>query len=242
MIDQLNFEGKNKVEIAIERLRTFEPPEGYYVAISGGKDSDVILKLCELAGVKFDVHHQHTTLDAPETVHFIKDNIKSCDIDYPEKSIWKLIIDNGTPPTRLMRYCCRELKEYGGDGRTKVLGVRWQESTGRKNNRKLVELCYKTQTRTVNPIVDWTESEIWEFHKKYNLMHNKLYDEGYSRVGCIGCPQKSKEARLKDFERYPKYKDQFIRTFDKMIKKRKSKGLKTTWKTGQEVFDWWINL
>ena len=52
MINQIDIEGRSKVDIAIERLRQFEPKEPYYVAISGGKDSDVIVKLCELAGVK----------------------------------------------------------------------------------------------------------------------------------------------------------------------------------------------
>ena len=113
MINQINFEGKNKVDIAIERLKAFEPKEGYYVAISGGKDSDVIVKLCELANVKYDLHHQHTTLDAPQTVYYIRDTYPNCEIDYPETSAWKLIEKQGVPPTRLMRYCCKILKEYG---------------------------------------------------------------------------------------------------------------------------------
>lgn len=162
MINQINFEGKNKVEIAIERLRQFEPKEKpYYVAISGGKDSDVIVKLCELAKVKHELYHQHTTADAPQTVRYIKAIYPKCNIDYPDKSIWKLIEEQGIPPTRLMRYCCKVLKEYGGEGRTKVLGVRWSESTGRKNNRRLTEICYKNYTVTVNPIIDLTEQECW---------------------------------------------------------------------------------
>lgn len=160
MINQINFEGKNKVDIAIERLKAFEPKEGYYVAISGGKDSDVIVKLCELANVKYDLHHQHTTLDAPQTVYYIRDTYPNCEIDYPETSAWKLIEKQGVPPTRLMRYCCKILKEYGGEGRTKVLGVRWAESTGRKNNRRMTEMCYKNHTVTVNPIIDWSEAEV----------------------------------------------------------------------------------
>ena len=173
MINQINIEGKSKIDIALERLKTFEPKEEpYYVAISGGKDSDVIVKLCELAGVKYELYHQHTTADAPQTVRYIRETYPSCHIDYPEIPIWKLIEKQGVPPTRLMRYCCKILKEYGGEGRTKVLGVRWSESTGRKNNRKMVELCYKNYTKTINPIIDWTEAEVWEFHKLYNLPHN----------------------------------------------------------------------
>ena len=169
MINQLNFEGKNKIEIAIDRLKEFEPKDKpYYVCISGGKDSDVIAKLCELAEVKYELWHQHTTADAPETVRYIRETYPTCNIDKPNTSLWELIEKQGVPPTRLMRYCCKELKERGGEGRTKVLGVRWSESTGRKNKRRLTEMCYKNYTVTINPIIDWTDSEVWEFHKLYN--------------------------------------------------------------------------
>lgn len=242
MINQIDIYGKDKVQIAIEILQQFVPPEGYYVAISGGKDSDVIAKLCDLANIKYDLHHQHTTADAPETVRYIRNTYPNCKIDYPDKSIWKLIEEQGVPPTRLMRYCCKTLKEYGGEGRTKVLGVRWSESTGRKNNRRLTEMCYKNHTVTINPIIDWNESEVWEFHKAYNLPHNPLYDQGCKRIGCIMCPQKGKKGMLEDAKRFPKYKDNYLRAFDKMLKVREKKGLKTTWKTPDDVFNWWINL
>ena len=243
MINQLNFEGKNKIEIAIDRLKEFEPKDKpYYVCISGGKDSDVIAKLCELAEVKYELWHQHTTADAPETVRYIRETYPTCNIDKPNTSLWELIEKQGVPPTRLMRYCCKELKERGGEGRTKVLGVRWSESTGRKNKRRLTEMCYKNYTITINPIIDWTESEVWEFHKLYNLPHNPLYDEGYKRVGCIGCPQKGKKGMLEDFKRFPKYKQIYLNSFKRMLKVRKEKGLETTWKTPEEVYEWWINL
>lgn len=242
MLGQLNFEGKNKIEIAIDRIKIFEPSEGYYVAISGGKDSDVIKALCDMAEVKYDLHHQHTTADAPQTVRYIREIYPECEIDYPAKSIWQLIIENGTPPTRLMRYCCRELKEYGGEGRRKILGVRWSESSKRKNNRRLTEQCYKNNTFTVNPIIDWTDADVWEFHKIYNLPHNVLYDEGFKRVGCIMCPQKGKKAMLEDAKKFPKYYENYLRTFEKMLEKRKEKGLKTTWKSSKEVMEWWLNI
>ena len=48
---------ERKIETAIKRLQSFEPPEGYYVAFSGGKDSQCIYHLCKLGGVKFDAHY-----------------------------------------------------------------------------------------------------------------------------------------------------------------------------------------
>ena len=65
---------------------------------------------------------------------------------------------------------------------------------------------------------------------------------GYKRVGCIGCPQKGKKGMEEDFKRFPKYKENYLKAFRKMLKVRKTKGLKTTWKTAEEVFEWWINL
>lgn len=241
MIYQIDFEGNDKIQTAIERIQTFYT-EPYYVGISGGKDSDVIVKLLELSGCKYELHHQHTGLDAPQTVRYIRKQYPGTVIDYPKKTIWQLIIENGTPPTRRMRYCCRELKEYGGEGRFKALGIRWQESSKRKNNRKMIELCYKNMTKTLNPIIDWTEQEIWEFHKIYKIPHNPLYDMGYSRVGCIMCPQKGKKAMLQDAKMFPKYYEQYLRTFDKMLKARQNKGLKTTWKNSKDVMEWWLNI
>ena len=95
-----------KERIAIERLKSFEPDDGYYLCYSGGKDSDVIKILANLANVKHECVHNLTTVDAPETVRYIQSQ-KDVRIDRPELSMWRLIEKKMMPPTRLMRYCCR---------------------------------------------------------------------------------------------------------------------------------------
>ena len=72
MIHQLDFNGKDKVDKAIERLQTYEPQEGYYLCFSGGKDSVVIKALADMAGVKYDAHYNVTGIDPPALVAFIK--------------------------------------------------------------------------------------------------------------------------------------------------------------------------
>ena len=118
---------KEKEEQAIARLKLFEPREGiedpYYLAYSGGKDSDTILILAQLAGVRFEAHHNLTTVDAPETVYYVRSHPEVI-IHRPELTMWQLIVKKGLPPTRLMRYCCSELKERGGQGRRVITGVR----------------------------------------------------------------------------------------------------------------------
>lgn len=108
--------------------------------------------------------------------------------------------------------------------------------------RRAVEVCFRTRKTLVNPIIDWTDEDVWEFIHKYNVPYCKLYDEGYKRLGCIGCPMANADGQRRDFERYPKYRDQYIRSFQKMVDRRNAKGIagKLDWKTGQDVFDWWI--
>ena len=135
-----------KEKRAIEYLKAFEPKtEPYYLCYSGGKDSDVIRILASLAGVKHDIVNNHTTVDAPETVRYIR-SIPDIIINYPEKTMWQLIVEKGMPPTRLVRYCCAELKERGGKSRVKITGVRKEESVARAENGGLVKIIGKPKT------------------------------------------------------------------------------------------------
>ena len=134
----------DKVEIAIKRLKAFEPKEGYYVAFSGGKDSQCVYHLCKMAGVKFDAHYNVTSVDPPELIRFIKKNYQDVVFERQHDkhgkpiTMWSLIPDHGIPPTRIIRYCCEKLKETNGDGRFTVTGVRAAESSNRKRNQGVI--------------------------------------------------------------------------------------------------------
>lgn len=163
LIQESLFEGANKVEKAIDALKTFEPPEGYYVAFSGGKDSVVIKALCDMAGVKYDAHYRITSVDPPELVRFIKEKHPDVSMDYPRYSdgtvatMWNLIPKKRMPPTRLVRYCCDVLKESGGEGRMTVTGVRWAESNNRKNNQGKVTIYNADKELEEHP--DFTKTD-----------------------------------------------------------------------------------
>lgn len=109
---------------SVERLKEHEPPEGYYVAFSGGKDSIVILKLCQLAGVKYHAHYHMTTIDPRGLSTFIRKNYPEVSIDYPyykgkRINYYDLVSKKGLP-NRRVRWCCQMLKEVGG-GKTAQL-------------------------------------------------------------------------------------------------------------------------
>lgn len=274
MLGQLNMYGKDKVQVAIERFRAFEPPDGYYLAFSGGKDSVVIKALADMASVKYDAHYNITSVDPPELVRFVKlfkDVKREC--QYWEKdgdfhkagdpiTMWNLIPEKRMPPTRIVRYCCRYLKESSGANRFVVTGVRKAESakrsgragleiengkTGKRNcvdpdnpDQGLIHMCQTKASRFLNPIIDWEDTDVWEFIKTYKIDYCKLYDQGHKRLGCVGCPMAGTKRRERDFNRYPKIKQAYIRAFDRMIQGRINRGLDCNWKTGQEVMDWWI--
>lgn len=272
-----------KEKRAIEYLKAFEPEENpYYLCYSGGKDSDCIRILAKLAGVKHDIVHNLTTVDAPETVKYIK-SVPDIIIDKPKLTMWQLIVKKKMPPTRLARYCCSELKERGGKGRLKITGVRWAESNNRKESsgiikvigkpvtiqreadadgiryrinkqggmilnddndtsRRFVEHCYRTTSTMVNPIVDWLNEEVWEFLHYYGCESNPLYQCGLKRIGCIGCPIGGGKCMNREFARYPKYRAQYVRTFDKMLEARRENGLEVNaaWRDGESVMKWWV--
>lgn len=291
MLGQLKFGSDgvihDKVEAAIARLKAFEPHEGYYVAFSGGKDSQCVYHLCKMGGVQFDAHYNVTSVDPPELVRFIKKNYPDVHFDYPRDkdgkviTMWNLIPRKQMPPTRLARYCCEYFKESSGKGRITVTGVRWAESANRAGNqgvavfwgkpkrtektaqeigaeykinkngnvilnddndeaRRMVEHCYRTQKTMVNPIVDWEDTDVWEFLNTNGIEHCCLYDQGYKRLGCIGCPMNT--AAAADLLKYPTYRKNYIKAFDRMIANNKAHGIKmqANWCDGEGVMRWWL--
>ena len=254
---------RDKVAIAIDRLRAFEPEEGYYLAFSGGKDSQCIYHLAVEAGVKFDAHYNVTGVDHPELIYFMRRNYSDVTREPYKVSMWRMIEKKGLP-TRTKRFCCAELKEKGGEGRIVITGVRWEESTARSKrrpfeimtakkegkmlfndndeDRRMFETCIKKGKRIVNPIIDWLEEDVWEYLNSRKIEHCKLYDEGYKRLGCIGCPMSAhQEQVLKD---YPKFYNAYYRAVERFLpaylERCKAKGREPFRKTAQELMDWWI--
>lgn len=232
----------SQIEKSIEILKLFEPQDGYYLAFSGGKDSVVLLDLAKKSGVKFDAHYHITSADPPELVNFVK-TFKEVSMDHPGTSLWKLIPKKLMPPTRRNRYCCSVLKECGGEGRVVITGVRSAESPRRKKQHR-VSQCLSKNKMLVNPILDWSDDEVWEYIKTQKLRYCELYDQGFNRLGCIGCPIGTIGGRKKEFERWPKYKDAYIRAFDRMLKERIVRGKQkepTKWKSAELVMEWWMS-
>ncbi len=235
-LQQLNFEGQNRVDVAIARIKQFCPPEGYYLAFSGGKDSVVIYDLAVKAGVKFDAHYNRTGIDPPELVRFIQGNYPDIVWEKPKENIWKLIERKGMP-RRQARFCCEYLKEHTGDGRLVMTGIRWQESS-RRRRRHMVEACVQGRgKRFIHPVIDWSESEVWEYIHSRALSYCSLYDEGFKRIGCVLCPMTRDTER--QIQRWPKIAEAWRRASARHYNKGRPSSMRFA--SVDEFWHWWLD-
>lgn len=266
---------REKINRSILILKKMEPialryrDYGFIGAFSGGKDSQVIRQLLNLAEVAHIMKYQWTTIDPPEVIHFIKEEYPDVIIERPNETFWQLCYRNGLLPTQYKRFCCRELKETKDSHCVTITGVRAAESPRRKK-RQEVEIqtrrrhpdyvrgsldefnmyrethvdCIEGKDKLiVNPIIDWSEEDVWDFLHYMDIPSCELYDRGYNRIGCLFCPMASRRS-LHMMERdYPKYREAFIRLIHRIREKRVQNGGHDIYQTltDEEVFSAWLN-
>ncbi len=235
----------------------YDAEQGYYLAFSGGKDSQALYHMTQLAGVRFQGHMNLTSVDPPEVIRFVKKNYPEVELIKPGKSIFQHAIEKQILPTIRVRWCCAEYKETAGAGKVTLIGIRKAESSRRAkrneveiNNRKFsgdldgleeyrqeqkakrarrkskeqgVNITNADEEKTlgcihgkesllISPIIYWTEQDVWEFLNDVVMVpHCSLYDEGWHRIGCIGCPMSSHKQKMLENERYPHIKRGWIR-------------------------------
>lgn len=111
------------------------------------------------------------------------------------------------------------------------------------DSRRTVEQCYKQNLTNINPIIDWEDSDVWQFIKAEKVPYCELYDEGFQRLGCIGCPLASVKHREREFLRWPKFKTAYLKAFDRMLQERDKRGKErrdNMFSSPQSVFNWWM--
>lgn len=228
---------------------------GYFLAFSGGKDSQCLYHVAKLAGVKFVPYMSLTSVDPPEVIRFVKQQYPDVHFIKPKKSIYQYAVENQILPTQRVRWCCNEYKEHAGAGKVTLVGIRHAESS-RRAKRNEVEISnqnfsgtlegldeyrekrnskkrkskknksvsivtasgertlgclYGKETLLISPIIHWTFADVWEFLNKLGVAHCELYDQGFTRIGCICCPMSSIKHKREELARYPHVKRNWIK-------------------------------
>lgn len=112
--------------------------------------------------------------------------------------MWK-----GRFPSRKAQFCTEQLKtvplvEYQmalvdqGFGVVSWQGVRRDESANRKNAKKMERVGPRLWQ--FRPIVEWTAQQTVDYSLARGLLLNRLYSEGFDRVGCMPCINCGKKA------------------------------------------------
>lgn len=255
---------QEKIRYSVELMRkaeklalAYDPVDGFYNTFSGGKDSQCLYHIVQMAGVKHKTHMSLTSVDPPEVIRFVRKHYPDVELIKPKRSIFQSAIDKKILPTMRVRWCCAEYKEAAGAGKVTLIGIRHAESSRRAgrneveiNNRKfsgnLEELeqyrkdnnhpkrghkskgfkettivnadgerilgCIRGQeSLLISPIIHWSDSDVWTFLNILGIAHCELYDQGFHRIGCIGCPMSQPKQKAIENKRWPHVKCNWIK-------------------------------
>jgi len=174
---------------------------------------------------------ENTGVEYPETIQFIKEirdlwGITNFIETKPEKTFWQCVKEYGYPRSKSNRtqekgkkgkrpLCCEYLKERPGKKVLKnfdavFLGITAMESHQRQMRAVTHGTCYYAiadKIKKIHPLLYFTEPEIWELHTRMGIPHNKVYDLGVDRCGCMPCTA------------YKKWKENLQMTNPKMYRK-----------------------
>ena len=257
-----------KIEYSVHLIRKSEkmalrldPENGFYNTFSGGKDSQCLYHLVKLAGVKAKTHMNLTSVDPPEVIRFVKKEYPDVELIKPKMSIYDMAKKKHILPTRRFRWCCAEFKETSGVGKVTLIGVRKAESARRakrgeistnikgkrseetfdqwsEHEENMVACVGGKDKIIVSPIIYWTERDVWEFLNVNGIPHCELYDEGYTRIGCICCPMSQPRQKAKEIKHWPHVKRNWLKTIQWLIDNGYIDHNFTDAETG---FKWWIS-
>lgn len=251
---------ENKIANSIEFLRRGEKlalqmsDEGYFLAFSGGKDSQVLLWLAKQANVKYKAYYSVTTNDPPANVRFIRDNYSEVTFLHPKENFYKLVEKHGLPVMH-KRFCCSILKETAGVGYVTLVGVRRAESakrqhytdfaiiSKRKEHQNQIKTldevtaaehqCIKGKDKVlIRPMLEYTDEDVWDIIKNFNLPKNPCYQYS-ARIGCMFCPFASTKQIEMYEQMYPRAKAKIIAS----LAGYKSKGSYEL--SAEEYYDIW---
>lgn len=215
-----------------------------YAGNSGGKDSAVLDHLLQRAGIKYESYYTNTTIDPKGTIRHIRENYPHTKILHPKLSFYELVEKKGLP-TRLNRYCCDILKEYGSVGRAVFEGVRSCESTNRQGRDYIQCDRRKSQkgSKHIYPLYDWSDKDIWDYIEKHNIKLAPAYGLGLKRLGCVGCPQVTKKGQREfEFSLYPRVYDQIKRSISKGMNNNPQWKITQLSKCDSQIaMDWWLS-
>lgn len=231
---------ERKIDFAIKLLRSIPQDGPIEISYSGGKDSDVILRLAQMAGIPHEAIYKQTSIDPPGTTAHAKE--MGATIIRPRKTFIQIVRENSYP-TRFSRFCCKYLKEYPIHARA-VQGIRREESTARAKRYKEPEDCRVfpggERVRRYLPILEWTLEDVTRFIQEQGIKCAPVYYDKAGnfcparRLGCVICPMASDNG-ISGYKQYPKLLRPMCRAADDYLTAHPNANAAKYFKDGYEL-------
>ena len=176
----------------------------------------------------FVIWHYNVIIDPPELMRFIMSEHPDVKWERAKKKngekrspFFRRIREKLMVPTRFRRWCCNEYKHTKGPkGCTRILGIRIEESAKRKSRYTACVMPKAAGRQEIYPIRLWTHDNVWQFIRGWKIPYCSLYDEGFERLGCVGCPLGTPKHRMAEFARWPKFEQQWRAACDFVVAER----------------------
>lgn len=190
--------GKTSAEVISSFLKKYKDKIAF--ASSMGAEDQIITHLIAQINKPIKIFTLDTGRLFPETFDLIDKTQKRYKIDFeiyfPKSAeVQEMVNSKGInlfyESIENRKQCCnirkieplqRALKEVD----VWICGLRREQSPTR-TEMQIVEWDSFNGLLKINPLIEWTEKEIWEYVKEHNIPYNTLHDKGFNSIGCQPC-------------------------------------------------------
>ena len=195
-----DFEDLTTADIVTWALERFSPRVGLACSFQA-KESVLIDLMHRVRGADFRLFTLDTGRLNQETYDCM-DAIRErygvqIEVFFPEATgVEKMVRENGLNlfynSVELRKLCCGIRKVEPLNRALKNLdawmtGLRREQAVTRVDVRKVELDKDHGDIVKVNPLVDWSYDDVWEYIRKNNLPYNRLHKQGYPSIGCAPC-------------------------------------------------------
>ena len=205
-IDEWNDQFKNKDPKEVLSFFLNQYKDKIALASSLGAEDQVLTEMIIGINPSTTIFTLDTGRLFPETYDLIektnqKYNIK-IKVFFPDyKEVEKMVSEKGINPfyesIENRKLCCsirktKPIKRAFKDLDIWICGLRKDQSVTRFYS-KLIEWDDVNSLLKLNPLINWSEKDVWEYVKKYDIPYNELHDKGFPSIGCQPCTRAVKK-------------------------------------------------
>jgi len=165
-----------------------------------GAEDQVITDMLVKINPSIDIFTLDTGRIFPETYELIEQTNKKYNIKikpyFPDyKEVEKMVTDKGVnlfyDSVENRKMCCHirkiePLKRAFEGRKAWISGLRREQSITRKNVR-LIEWDDANGLVKINPVIEWSEEDVWDYITVNQVPYHKLHDKGFPSIGCQPC-------------------------------------------------------